>query len=81
VYCKRNERSVVQVDQGSSSERYHIDDILEATNLCRRKGTTVDEIIPLLDHKDPGIRYWAVVSHVHWVRIGTDIPELGLELP
>ena len=47
---------------GSSSESYKIDDILEAANLCGHPGTTLDEILPSLDHPDPGVRYWAVLS-------------------
>jgi hypothetical protein len=47
---------------GSNSESYQIDDILEAANLCGRKVTDLDDIIPLLAHSDPGVRYWAVLS-------------------
>jgi arylsulfatase A-like enzyme len=47
---------------GSSPENYQIDDILEAANLCGHPGTTLDEILPFLDHSDPGVRYWAVLS-------------------
>jgi hypothetical protein len=47
---------------GSSLESYQINDILEAANLCGHPGTTLDEILPLLDHSDPGVRYWAVLS-------------------
>jgi N-sulfoglucosamine sulfohydrolase len=46
----------------SSSERYHIDDILEAANLCGNPGITLAEILPSLDHSDPGVRYWAALS-------------------
>ncbi|KPL16398.1 MAG: hypothetical protein AMS23_01020 [Bacteroides sp. SM1_62] len=47
---------------GSSLESYQINDILDAANLCGHPGTTLDEILPLLDHSDPGVRYWAVLS-------------------
>jgi len=47
---------------GSSSEIYPVGDILEAANLCGHPGTTLTEILPLLDHSDPGVRYWAVLS-------------------
>lgn len=47
---------------GSFSGGYQIDQILEAANLCGHPGTTLDEILPFLDHSDPGVRYWAVLS-------------------
>lgn len=47
---------------GSSSVNYPIGDILEAANLCGQPGTTLAEILPLLDHSDAGVRYWAVLS-------------------
>ena len=47
---------------GSFSGGYQIDQILEAANLCGHPGTTLGEILPFLDHSDPGVRYWAVLS-------------------
>jgi hypothetical protein len=47
---------------GSSSETYQIEDILEAANLCGQPGKTTTEILTSLDHPDPGVRYWAVLS-------------------
>ena len=49
-------------EMGSSSERYKLEDILQAANLCGRPGTKLEEVLPLLDHSDPGIRYWSVLS-------------------
>ena len=34
----------------------------EAANLCGHPVVTLAEILPLLDHSDPGVRYWAVLS-------------------
>jgi HEAT repeat protein len=47
---------------GSSSEIYPVGDILEAANLCGHPGISLDEILPSMDHSDPGARYWAVLS-------------------
>jgi len=46
----------------SFSESYQISNILEAANLCGQPGITLSEILPSLDHSDPGVRYWAVLS-------------------
>ncbi len=45
-----------------SSEAYPVETILEAANLCGNPDATLDEIVPLLDHADPGVRYWAILS-------------------
>ncbi len=47
---------------GSSSVNYPIDEILEAANFCGHPGKSLAEILPSLDHSDPGVRYWAVLS-------------------
>ncbi|MFH0759067.1 MAG: sulfatase-like hydrolase/transferase [Bacteroidota bacterium] len=45
-----------------SSESYPVETLLEAASLCGNPDATLDEIVPLLDHADPGVRYWAILS-------------------
>ena len=47
---------------GSFSGDYQLDEILEAANMCGHPDKSLEDILPLLDHPDPGVRYWAVLS-------------------
>ena len=47
---------------GSLSGSYQVEKILRAANMCGKPGVTMDEIQPLLEDPDSGVRYWAVLS-------------------
>ncbi len=43
-----------------SSEQYRVEEILKAANLCGDPQVKLEEIMPLLNHSDAGVRYWGV---------------------
>jgi hypothetical protein len=63
-----NESEMMNRSEGSSpyemgaSEGYPVAEILKAANLVGKPGVTVEDIIPSLQHSDPGVRYWGIVA-------------------
>ncbi len=61
-----NESEMMARSRGSSpyemgaTEAYAVDEVLQAANLCGEPETTLEEILPILDHPDAGVRYWGV---------------------
>ena len=45
-----------------ATDAYPVEQVLEAANLCGKPGVDQEEILATLDHPDPGIRYWGVLS-------------------
>lgn len=63
-----NESEMMNRSKGSSpyvmgtSDEFLSLELLKAANLCGNPEITLEEIIPLLDHSDSGVRYWALIA-------------------
>ncbi len=79
-----NESEMMNRSKGSSpyavgsSTDYNLKVILDAANMCGNPDATLNDIVPLLEHSDAGVRYWGVISLHAWANFAgheaADIP-------
>ena len=62
-------------EMGASAE-YPVETILDAALLCGNPDASLEDILPLLDHADAGVRYWGVLSLHAKADVGQGAPEL-----